>query len=181
MSGASSAERLPLGIKLNTPATSHIIGGEEKKRKEKEAPENPGNQTFFDAHERLVLCGFSCPSPPLPSLIHCLISQHDCVVFLWAQNTTFIIAMQRLRWLTCVIAALSGHRSLVHRCIHLIPLVSADRHRSTSNTMSSPAPGDTLIKILLWGTVTMAMLMLSTDRSLPWRNKPLGKIGRSLN
>lgn len=77
-----------------------------------------------------------------------------------------------------VIAALLGHRSPAHRYIHLIPLVSADGHRGPSNTTSGPAPGDALIKILLWGTVTIAMLMLSTDRSLPWKNEPLGKIDR---
>lgn len=84
--------------------------------------------------------------------------------------------VKRLRW-TSVIADLSGHRSPVHY-IHLIQLVSADSHRSPFNTTSGPAPGDALIKILLWGTVTMAMLMLSTGRSLLWTR---GEIGRSLD
>jgi len=50
-----------------------------------------------------------------------------------------------------------------------------DRHRGPSNTKPGPASGDALIKILLRGTVTMAMLMLLTDGSLPWQNESLGR------
>lgn len=77
-----------------------------------------------------------------------------------------------------VILSLEGHRSTVHCYIHLIPLVSTT-DRGPSNTTSASAPGEALIKVLLGGTVAMAMLVLSTDRSLPWRNESLGKIGSS--
>lgn len=59
--------------------------------------------------------------------------------------------------------------------VHLL----ARTDRGPSNTASASAPGEALIKVLLWGTVAMAMLVLSTDRSLPWRNESLGKIGSS--
>lgn len=76
-----------------------------------------------------------------------------------------------------LIVALSGQ---VHRYIHFTPLVSADRERGPSNTTLGPAPGDALIKILLWGGVTVPTLMLSADGLLPWQNEPLGKIRKEI-
>lgn len=68
----------------------------------------------------------------------------------------------------------------VHRYIHFTPLVSADREGGPSNTTLGPAPGVALIKILLWGAVTVATLMLSADSLLPWQNEPLGKIRKEI-
>lgn len=57
----------------------------------------------------------------------------------------------------------------------VIDMLELVRHKGSSKTVAGPFHGDILIKILPWATVTMAMLMFSTDGLLPRQKKTLGK------